>query len=221
MSQAQTDFLSTLTLILVVLILGGMAFLVVLGEVLNRRDERPRSWKPPQHQQPQHHDSALYPDLPNDHMLILAPLIPDPVTGVMLTLRKYLMTYHELGRNVWAEVVTNFYNRAALDNEIADYFAGVDLIVLQSHFLAALMTVTGEGLTVGTVRHLHDRHRDVRNSKGVLITPVIYDRTAGTLVVVIRDALRQTKLADPDPVLKSVQRMALVLREYLIFADSA
>ena len=99
-----------------------------------------------------------------------------------LTLRRWLTTHHHLRRDVWADVVTNFYDRAALDDAVADYFAAVDLFELQRHFLAALMTVTGEGLTVGTVRRLHEKHRNVRNTQGVPITGDIYEHPLGDVM---------------------------------------
>lgn len=243
MTAGQADFLFTLTLIVGVVILAGLLGLIVFSQLLERRSRGTRAAAAADAHEPRQPARTsmtdgpvdrtptkpidvqpalgIYPDLPDDYLLLGAPLITDPVTGMDLTLRRWLTTHHELRRDVWADVVTSFYNRAALDPDIADYFADVDMFELQRHFLAALMAVTGEGLTAGTVRRLHDKHRNVRNTRGMLITGNVYDKTVDTLLAVIDEALRQTRLRDTTSVLSRIQRMALLLREHLVYARDA
>ena len=73
---------------------------------------------------------------------------------------------HLAGPDAWSEVVSRFYNRAATDPDITGYFTGVDLARLQRHFLAALMIVTGQGVTVGVVRRMHAAHAGVCTPTG-------------------------------------------------------
>lgn len=105
-------------------------------------------------------------------------------TGREVTLAEWLR--RESGReDVWAEVVADFYRRAAAVPAVADYFGGVDWDRLQRHFLAALLIVTGRGTTVGTVRRIAAAHADVRNSAGRPITGDVYDAVIGTLVTIL------------------------------------
>jgi hypothetical protein len=74
---------------------------------------------------------------------------------------------------------------AAADPAISDYFAGVDMPRLQRHFLAALMIVTGQGVTVGVVRRMGEAHATVRDAAGAPITGEIWDATIGVLAEVL------------------------------------
>jgi hemoglobin len=112
-------------------------------------------------------------------------LVPPPMVGPD-TLRDWLIHYRQ-DREAWTEVVEAFYTRAAQDPEIADYFGGVDWPELKSHFLAALLLVTHSGVTRALPAAMAARHAGVRNSTGDPITPVIFDRTIGVLVDVLRE----------------------------------
>jgi hypothetical protein len=59
------------------------------------------------------------------------------------------------------------------------------MVTLQRHFLAALMIVTGQGVTVGQVRRMQAAHTGVRNSKGEPITSAVWDTVIGVLAGVL------------------------------------
>jgi hypothetical protein len=84
---------------------------------------------------------------------------------------------HLAGPDAWSEVVSRFYDRAAADPDIAGYFTGVDPARLQRHFLAALMIVTGQGVTVGVVRRMHAAHAGVCTPTGQPITEATWNAT--------------------------------------------
>jgi hemoglobin len=94
---------------------------------------------------------------------------------------------HLAGPDAWSEVVSRFYDRAAADPDIAGYFTGVDLARLQRHFLAALMIVTGQGVTVGVVRRMHAAHAGVCTPTGQPITEATWNATIGVLAGVLAE----------------------------------
>jgi truncated hemoglobin YjbI len=111
--------------------------------------------------------------------------VPPPMVDG-LPLRDWLI--HEHRRDgVWAEVVADFYNRAASVPEVADYFASTDMAQLQRHFLSMLVTITGTGLTSRMARRLYLGHLNVRNTAQEPITPAIWDAVIATLVAVLAD----------------------------------
>lgn len=113
------------------------------------------------------------------------PLAPPPMVG-RDTLRDWLIHYRKDG-NVWSDVVAEFYNRAAQDPAVADYFGGVDWDHLKKHFMAALVLIAHSGVSHDLPATAARWHADVRNSKGDPITPAIFDATIGVLVGVLRD----------------------------------
>jgi truncated hemoglobin YjbI len=89
---------------------------------------------------------------------------------------------HFAGPDAWSQVVLRFYARAAADPNIAGYFTRVDIDQLQRHFLAALMIVSGQGVTVGVVRRMHTAHAAVRNTTtGQPITDTTWNAGIGAL----------------------------------------
>jgi truncated hemoglobin YjbI len=161
--------------------------------------------------------SDIYPELPDTYLLFEAPTLTDPLTGMQMPLRKWPVTFHPVQKQVWAELVSLFYTRAATDPGIAAYFTSVDLPKLQGHFLAALVLLTGEGLDVGTVRRLHTAHRTVVNTDDKPITDDIFDRTAATLAEVVTDALAQTRVGPHERARAVAQlgRMVAVLKPHV------
>jgi hemoglobin len=89
--------------------------------------------------------------------------------------------------DAWSQVVSRFYDRAAADPDIAGYFTAVDLARLQRHFLAALMIVTGQGVTVGVVRRMHAAHAGVCTPTGQPITEATWNATIGVLAGVLAE----------------------------------
>lgn len=123
-----------------------------------------------------------YGDLPDEHLLAPAPLVRTPVDdGVVL----YDWLRKQAGDGVWEEIVTEMYAQAATVPMVASYFGGVDLPELQRHFLAALVMVTGRGMTVGTVRRMAQAHTPVLNEAGDRITGAAYDAVVATLAGIL------------------------------------
>ena len=123
----------------------------------------------------------LYPGVPDTHLLTECPMVDAP--GGPTPLRDWLR--HLAGVDAWSEAVSRFYTRAAADPDIADYFTGVDMARLQRHFLAALMIVTGQGVTVGVARRMHTAHAAVRNAHGQPITDATWNTVVGVLAGVL------------------------------------
>jgi truncated hemoglobin YjbI len=127
------------------------------------------------------HTLRLYPGIPDTHLITDCPMVAT-ADGPM-PLRDWLRRF--AGADAWPTVVERFYTRAAADPAIAAFFRGVDMMTLQRHFLAALMIVTGQGVTVGLVRRMHAAHAGVRNSKDEPITPAVWDTVIGVLAAVL------------------------------------
>jgi len=147
--------------------------------------------------------------------LLTSPPIVDTIYG-QKTLGEYLK--HHPGRDgVWHGIVAEFYARAAGNPRIAPYFAGVDIDELQRHFLAAVMLVTGEGVRVGTVRSMENRHAKVRNPSGEPITFEVYDMTVGIFADVLSEELRRDHI-DPGPVIYQLIATIAPLRDAIATA---
>jgi hypothetical protein len=119
--------------------------------------------------------------LPDSTVLAWPPMIADGVT-----LRDWLVHYHPDQRNVWAGVVAEFHERLVDHPDVADYFTGVDRTAVQTHFLNALITITGTGVTAGVLDRIRHHHAAVRNSRGEGITRAVFDTATALLVEVLR-----------------------------------
>lgn len=150
------------------------------------------------------------PDWPEQHTVAAAPVVPrymsardpdgqfDPRRQITeppmlqgVTLREWLI-HHTARDSAWADVVREFYMRAAETPEVASFFHAVlarpdGWEQLQRHFLAALVMVTGQGVTAGTLRSMAERHAGVTNEAGDRIDGPIYDAVIGVLVSVLRE----------------------------------
>jgi hypothetical protein len=124
---------------------------------------------------------APFADLPDEHVLASAPTVPPTDDGLVL----YDWLRKEAGDGVWEEIVTEMYDRAAAVPMVASYFGGVDLAELQRHFLAALVMLTGRGLTVGAVRRMGNAHLPVHNESGQPISGDAYDAVVATLAGIL------------------------------------
>ena len=122
-----------------------------------------------------------YLDLPEDHLLAPAPTVPAQGGGPVL----YDWLRKQSGEGVWEDIVAEMYEQAAAVPMVASYFGGVDLPTLQKHFLAALVILTGRGLTVGTVRRMKDVHTTVLNESGQPIDGPAYDAVVATLASIL------------------------------------
>jgi len=128
-------------------------------------------------------DISEYAGLDPTYVLIGAPVVPGAAGDVPL--REWLRHEHPTNDHVWRDVVAEFYDRAAQDPEIASYFGDVDVETLQRHFLATLLMVSNQGLTVGAVRQMRDRHTAVHNEQGQPITGPVFEKTVQVLLEVL------------------------------------
>ncbi|MGF1653619.1 MAG: hypothetical protein ACFCUP_09935 [Actinomycetales bacterium] len=139
---------------------------------------------PAAHPQP-YDPTDPYAGLPDNHLLVPAPTVTTR-DGRVVPLADWLR--RETGRDgVWAEVVTQFYARAAAAPAVADYFTGIDMDRLHRHFLAALVMVTSRGVTVGTVRRMSTAHAHVRDSAGRPVTADIWTAVLATLTGILTE----------------------------------
>lgn len=112
------------------------------------------------------------------------PVIAGPPQVRGDSVRDWLAHYTH-GCYSWNDAVARFYERAAADPQIASYFHGVDLAVLQRHFTAAMVIVTSKGLTIKTADRMAQLHSGVRDRNGNPVTGEVYDKTVGILVSVL------------------------------------
>jgi truncated hemoglobin YjbI len=122
--------------------------------------------------------AAFFTD-PNE---LLAP--PPMIDGVVL--RDWLIHHHRKDDNVWRDVVVEFYDLAAADDHIRQFFRHTDLPTLRQHFTRTLVKVTGEGVTASDVHYLATKHTFVDDAAGQPITPAVWDKVVGVLVGVLR-----------------------------------
>jgi len=128
----------------------------------------------------------IVPDALRDPRELLAP--PPMIDGV--TVRDWLIN-HTHRDGVWAEVVTEFYDRAAAVPEVADYFRVIlarpgGREYLETHFTRALVLVTHHGVTRGLKEAMRVAHAPIRSSDGHGITSGTWDAVIGTLVDVLK-----------------------------------
>lgn len=128
---------------------------------------------------------------PQNEVLTPAPMVWDETVGESVTLLDWVKERYRADPKVWPKIVADFYGAAAADPDVAEYFAGVlarpdGIHELQKHFMRAMIIVCGQGITVGLVRSMQDRHAGVRNLSGQPITADIYDRVIGALVGTLR-----------------------------------
>lgn len=148
------------------------------------------------------------------------PMLTTPY-GERVSLGEFLRkTPRRSGNDAWEWVVSEFYTRAAGDVRIAPYFANVDIEVLQRHFLATIKMVCSDGLTVGAIRAMDDRHTAVRDLAGNRITPEVYDLTVSVLGQVIGEQLRRDGV-EPGPVIDQLLVTVAPLRAAIAPAEEA
>ena len=153
----------------------------------------------------------------------IRPLIDQPVGGQVLqpppTVRdssgraitvKDWLTHYWPGSPGWPAIVSEFYNRAASDPAIAEFFAHTDMAMLQKHFTHAMIIITKDGVNVPTRDYLARVHADLRNRAGQPITGDIYDRTIDVLVGVLVDA------GIPDDAINELARTVTPLRQAIV-----
>lgn len=93
----------------------------------------------------------------------------------------WMRHHHPRPEGLAQRVVRRFYDAAARDVEVADYFVGVDLPGLQRHFVRAFILLADKGLTTGSLRNLATRHAVVRNTTDQPVTPAVFDKVVAAL----------------------------------------
>jgi hypothetical protein len=116
--------------------------------------------------------------------------VTDPPMIQGVTLREWLIHHHPTRDRVWADVVREMYGQAATAPAVASYFHEVlarpdGLEDLQRHFTAMLTMVCGQGVTVGVLESMFERHANVTNEHGQGITGEIYDAVVAVLVDIL------------------------------------
>lgn len=137
------------------------------------------------------------------HLLAEPPMVDTSVGEV--TLRDWLLHFsgHDL---LWPRVASAFNERAAADPAILSYFTDGDLFQVQRHFIATLVLLTGDGISVGTLRAMRSAHSPVRNARGEPITGIVYDAATAALFDVLVDE------GVPDATLDDLAGVVAVLR---------
>lgn len=112
---------------------------------------------------------------------LLLPPATVSVDGNEVVLWTWMRHEHSHPDGLVKRVVSRFYAAAAQDPEVASYFHGVDMPVLQAHFVRAFITLADKGLTATGVASLAARHRTVRDTAGRPITPEVFDKVVFAL----------------------------------------
>jgi truncated hemoglobin YjbI len=144
----------------------------------------------------------------NGQMLQPPPTVRDS-SGRAITVKDWL-THYWPGSPGWPAIVAEFYNRAAADPAISEFFAHTDMAILQKHFTHAMIIITKDGVTVPTRDYLARVHADLRSRTGQRITGEIYDRTIDVLVEVLVDA------GIPDDAINELARTVTPLRAAIV-----
>jgi hemoglobin len=151
--------------------------------------------------------TQAYPDMSADTVLVPAPTVT--VDGDEITIRKWMESNEALDAQA---LVGDFYDRLTSDPEIAGYFAGIDMERQRRHFLAAVLLVTGAGLTVGTARAMEQVHRNVTRPDGSVITGEVHDKVIGTLAGVL------SEYGVPDAAIGKIADVVAPLRPLIVAA---
>jgi truncated hemoglobin YjbI len=151
--------------------------------------------------------------LPPDEGARLGVLQPPPTVwdaaGRPITVKDWLTHYWPEGPG-WPAIVAEFYNRAAADPAIAEFFRRTDMPALRKHFTHMMIILTKDGVTVATRDYLANAHAGLRNKAGRPITGDIYDSTINVLVQVLVDA------GIPDDAINELARTVTPLRAAIV-----
>ena len=139
-----------------------------------------------------------------DHVLLPPPTVR--VGGGEVVLWTWMRHEHPHPEGLAKRVVRRFYDAAAGDAEVAAYFHGIDMPVLQAHFVRAFIRLADRGLTADDVRVLAQRHESVRDTAGRRITPEVFDK----VVVALGGALHAEGV--PMTTIEQIARMCLPIK---------
>lgn len=128
-------------------------------------------------------DSVPFPDRPATHRLAPPPMLRARSSDVPLL--DWLRYYSD--GNAWSGVIQSISDRITGDLVLKPYFGSMDRMTLQRNVMSTVMELSGEGLTVGTVRRLADAHLKFVSAGGEPITEPVWDK----LVTTAANALRE------------------------------
>jgi hypothetical protein len=179
----------------------------------DRADVRPVPGRLPRVREPAQPPPGPPPPPVGDGLVATGALVVVPPAGGSPTepvpLRDWMVHLHPEPQSMWTEVVRELTSAAVADPGIGPYFAGTDPTTVQRHFLAMLMTITGEGITEDAVQRVRRAHC------GLPVTPGSYDACARLVV----DVLEAKGV--PAPTLRHVAYLLLVLRDAVLGARPA
>jgi hypothetical protein len=127
--------------------------------------------------------SIPFPDRPPSHRLTPPPMLRARSSDVPLL--DWLRYYSD--GNAWSGVIQSIADRISGDPMLQPYFGAMDKPTLQRHVMSLVMELTGEGLTVGTVRRLADAHVKFVAAGGEHITEPVWDKLHSTFANALRE----------------------------------
>lgn len=124
-------------------------------------------------------------DWPPTHRLTDPPMLRARSSDVPLL--DWLRHYSD--GNAWSGVIQSIADRISGDAVLAPYFGHLDRATLQRHVMSTLMDLSGEGLTVGSLRRIADAHVRFVAAGGEPITEPVWDKLADTCANALREHL--------------------------------
>ncbi|EAP97908.1 hypothetical protein JNB_13128 [Janibacter sp. HTCC2649] len=129
--------------------------------------------------------SIPFPDRPASHRLTSPPMLRARSSDVPLL--DWLRYYSD--GNAWSGVIQSIADRISGDQLLKPWFGSMDRPTLQRHVMSIVMELTGEGLTVGTVRRLADAHVQFVAAGGAHITEPVWDKLHAPFANALREHL--------------------------------
>jgi hypothetical protein len=147
---------------------------------------------PDQRDDPGASSAPADPDEPEATTVLAGPPLVAEDDGATTTLRDWLVHFHPDRDNAWVEVTREFCDTMAVHPDVAGYFPTGQPDALQKHFLAALILITGTGLSAAGLERIRAYHAGVQDGHGRGITPRAYD----TAMRILLDLLRAKNIPD-------------------------
>jgi len=132
---------------------------------------------------PQPASALPFPDRPPGHRLTSPPMLRARSSDIPLL--DWLRYYSD--GNAWSGVIQSISDRISGDPMLKPYFGAMDLPTLQRHVMSTVMEISGEGLTVGTVRRMADAHLTFVAGGGEPLTEPVWDKLVATTANALRE----------------------------------
>jgi hypothetical protein len=124
------------------------------------------------------HPAHLFEGDPNE------VISPPPVDGGRTI--QDMARYYTFDRVTWPQLVSEFVADVTQDPKYADFFHSVDNVEeFKKHFTNVIVAVNKNGVTRGYLKHMYEKHRDVRDLDGNPITDEIYNGVIDKLANVL------------------------------------